>query len=290
MNVAPRSTSIAADQPWEIDSSHPGPLASVAEIWRHRQLLRFIGSRALRRIYRRTVLGWLWLFIIPLFPIALRTLVFGGLLNVGGDGVPYMLFLTAGTVVWDLFAMGLTWGTRGLEMNRGVADQVYVPGAVLMLGNVVPALLDFVLKLGALALMALAFWLLAGAAPLALAQIAWTIAALALAFLLAVALSFFTSVWGEAARDTRFVLAQVLAVWYLMTPVLYPASAVPESWRPWLALNPMAPIVETFKWSLFAVGEHDPRAFATSAATVGIILVLGLVYFARNEASADSAR
>jgi lipopolysaccharide transport system permease protein len=288
--VAEHTSSIAADQSWEIDPRHPGPVASVAEIWRHRRMLRFIGARALRKIYRRTMLGWAWLFIIPLFPIALRTLVFGGLLNVGADGVPYLLFLTAGTVVWDLFAMGLTWGTRGLEMNRGVADQVYVPGAVLVLGNLTPALLDFVLKVGALVLMALVFWAFQRTAPVSLVNLPWTMAALGLAFLLAIALSFFTSVWGEAGRDTRFVLGQVLAVWYLMTPVLYPASAMPESWRPWIALNPMAPIVETFKWSLFGVGQHDPRALATSAGGIGILLVLGLVYFSRNEATASDER
>jgi len=290
VNVAQPPLSTAAEQTWEIDPTHPGPTASLVEIWRHRRLLRFIGSRALRKIYRRTMLGWAWLFIIPLFPIALRTLVFGGLLNVGADGVPYMLFLTGGTVVWDLFAMGLTWGTRGLEMNRGVADQVYVPGTVLMLGNLAPALLDFALKLGAFVLMAAVFWGVTGAAPLRFANVHWTIAALSLAFLLAVSLSFFTSVWGEAGRDTRFVLGQVLAVWYLMTPILYPASAMPESWQRWVAVNPMVPVVETFKWSLFGVGQHDPRSLAASAAVIGVLLMLGLVYFARNEAAAHDER
>jgi lipopolysaccharide transport system permease protein len=123
-----------------------------------------------------------------------------------------------------------------------------------------------------------------------LANLPWTLAALGLALLLAVSLSFFTSVWGEAGRDTRFVLGQVLAVWYLMTPVLYPASAMPESWRRWVALNPMAPIAETFKWSLFGVGQHDPRALAMTAGTIVIVLVLGLVYFSRNEAAAHDER
>jgi lipopolysaccharide transport system permease protein len=275
---------------WQIDPGHAGPIVTIREVWRHRRLLRFIAGRALRKIYRRTMLGWAWLFIIPLLPIALRTMIFGGLLDVSSGAVPYLLFLTAGTVIWDLFALGLTWGTRGLEMNRGVADQVYVPGAVLTLGTMAPALLDFVLKLGALVLMTAVVWAWVGSAPVHLWSIPWTLASLALAFLLAVALALFTSVWGEAVRDTRFVLAQVLAVWYLLTPVLYPLSAVPESWRPWLAANPMTPFVETFKWSLFGVGAHDLRAFAMSAALVGLLLVLGLVYFARMEAAADDAR
>jgi lipopolysaccharide transport system permease protein len=275
---------------WSIDPAHPGPIETVADLWRNRRMLRFITSRAMRKIYRRTVLGWVWLLIIPLFPIALRTIIFGGLLAVPTDGVPYLLFLTGGTVVWDLFALGLIWGTRGLEMNRGVADQVYVPGIVLTLGNMGPAVLDFALKLAAFLLMAFAFWAMTGAVPIHAATLHWTVAALALSFGLAFAIALFTSVWGEVGRDTRFVLGQVLGVWYLLTPVLYPVSAAPPSWRPWLALNPMAPIVETFKWSLFGVGTHDPQAFAMSAAVVAIAGVLGLTYFARNEAAASDAR
>jgi lipopolysaccharide transport system permease protein len=290
VNVAEQSISSAAEQTWEIESSHPGPIASLAEVWHYRRLLRFIGARALRKIYRRTLLGWAWLFIIPLFPIALRTLIFGGLLNVGADGVPYLLFLTAGTVVWELFTVSLMWATRGLEMNRGVAEQVYVPGAVLTLGNLAPALLDFALKVGALLLMVLVFWAFQGTLPVSLVNLHWTAAALGLAFLFAVSLSFFTSVWNEAGRDMRLVLGQVLAVWYLMTPVLYPVSAMPESWRRWVALNPMASVVETFKWSLFGVGQHDPRALAVTAGSILLILILGLVYFSRNEAAASDER
>ena len=103
---------------WEVTPRYPGPIATIGEVWRYRRLLGFIGDRALRKMYRRTVLGWLWLFINPLFPIALRAIIFGGLLGVGSDGIPYFLFLLAGTVVWDTFAASLMWGTRSLEMNR----------------------------------------------------------------------------------------------------------------------------------------------------------------------------
>ena len=109
---------------WEVTPRYPGGFATAVEIWQYRRLLGFIGDRALRKMYRRTVLGWLWLFINPLFPLALRALVFGALLGVGSDGLPYFLFLLAGTVVWDLFAMSLMWGTRSLEMNRDLTDQI----------------------------------------------------------------------------------------------------------------------------------------------------------------------
>src|SRR6185503_11750883 len=88
---------------WVVTPRQGGTVAMVREMWRYRGLLGFLGTRALRRIYRRTVLGWAWLLIIPLFPLALQTLVFGGLLGVASDGVPYFLFLSSGTVIWGLF-------------------------------------------------------------------------------------------------------------------------------------------------------------------------------------------
>ena len=121
------------------------------------------GSSATARcgkMYRRTVLGWLWLFINPLFPIALRALIFGGLLGVGSNGLPYFLFLLAGTVVWDMFATSLMWGTRALEMNRDLTDQIYHPRAILPFGNMAPALLDLALKAGVFLAAALMFYTL----------------------------------------------------------------------------------------------------------------------------------
>jgi lipopolysaccharide transport system permease protein len=253
-------------------------------------MLYFIAVRALRRIYRRTVLGWLWLFIIPLLPLALRAVVFGGLLNVPSDGVPYLLFLAAGTVVWDLFALGLTWGARGLEMHRDVTDQVYVPSAILPLGNLAPALLDVAVKFAALLAIALAVTALTGRVYIGVDRAGWTLAALLLAFVLAAGLSLVMSPFGEGGRDLRFALAQILPVWFLLTPVVYPLSAVPPHWLPWMRLNPMAPVAETFRWSLFGTGTHDPRAFGTAALVVVAVFVLSLAYYARAEAATQDSR
>ena len=270
---------------WEVTPRYPGALATIAEVWRYRRLLRFIGDRALRKVYRRTVLGWLWVFINPLFPIALRALVFGGLLGVGSNGIPYFLFLVAGTVAWDVFAASLMWGTRSLEMHGDLADHAYHPRAILPFGNMTPALIDVALKIGVLVLsvMFYAAWddRLYVRADISLL---WTLAALVLAFLFALAISFFTSIWGETARDIRFALGQLLSIWYLLTPVLYPLSQVPPEHRGWMLLNPLAIIVETFKWGLFGVGEFHADAFMATALAVTLLLLLGLVYFSRTEA------
>ena len=276
---------------WEVSSRYPGVQETLTEVWQHRDLLRFVGGRALRKMYRRTVLGWLWLFINPLFPVALRALVFGGLLGVGSDGLPYFLFLIAGTVIWEVFSTSMMWGTRALEMNRDLSGQVYHPRAILPFGNMTPSLLNLALKVGVF-LLALAFYTvrdgrnyLRGDWALLLA-----IGALALALLFAMALSFFTSILGENTRDMRFALGGIMSVWYLLTPVLYPLSQVPAEYRGWMLLNPLAIIVETFKWALFGVGEFYAAAFA--ATTVGVLLLLfgGLVYFTRREARVIAER
>lgn len=276
---------------WEVSPRYPGTIATLAEVWQYRRLLGFIGDRALRKMYRRTVLGWLWLVINPLFPIALRALIFGGLLGVGSNGLPYFLFLLAGTVVWDVFATSLMWGTRALEMNRDLTDQIYHPRAILPFGNMTPALLNLGLK-AAVFIAAAIFYTLRDDRVYLRADPAllWAGAALALAFFFALAISFFTSIWGETVRDIRFGLGQLLSVWYLLTPVLYPMSQVPEAQRGWMLLNPLAIIVETFKWGLFGVGEFYRDEFLITTAGVLILLCAGLTYFARAEARTIAER
>ena len=276
---------------WEVSPRYPGAITSLAEAWQHRSLLRFVGDRALRKMYRRTVLGWLWLFINPLFPVALRAIVFGGLLGVGSDGLPYFLFLLAGTVIWEAFATGLMWGTRALEMNRDLSGQVYHPRAILPFGNMTPSILNVGLKVGVFAVAVVYFTLRDGRIYLrGDGGLLWAVGALVLALLFALALSFFTSIWGENTRDMRFGLGGILSVWFLLTPILYPLSQVPEEYRGWMLLNPLAIMLETFKWGLFGVGEFYGAAFAATGAAVFLFLFAGLVYFARTEARTIAER
>jgi lipopolysaccharide transport system permease protein len=276
---------------WEITPRTTGVLDTVVDVWHHRRLLGFLAVRALRKVYRRTVLGWLWLFINPLFPLALRALIFGALIGVTSEGIPYFLFLLAGSIVWDTFASSLTWGTRGLEMNRHLVDQIYVPRALLPFCNTAPALLDFAIKTTVFALAAVYYAAIDGQVYVRTGTpLLWAGAALLLVFGFSAGLSFFTSIWGENTRDMRFTLGQLLSVWYLLTPVLYPLSAVPERYRDWMLLNPLAIVVETFKWGLFGTGELRPVAFGATAAGVLGLMLAGLAYFARAEAQAIDER
>lgn len=275
---------------WEVTPRYPGAAATIGEMWHHRGLVRFVGDRALKKTYRRTILGWLWLFINPLFPLALRVLIFGALLGVGSDGLPYFLFLLAGTVVWDVFAGSLMGGTRALEMNRDLTETIYHPRAILPFGTIAPAMVNLGVRVTVFAL-AVVYYALTDRLYLRGDEgLVWAAAALVLALACALAISFFTSIWGEAARDARFALGQLLSIWYLLTPVLYPLSQVPEQYRWWMLLNPLAIVVETFKWGLFGVGQFYPVAFGGTGAAVLVLLFAGLAYFARSEARTIAER
>ena len=168
---------------------------------------------------------------------------------------------------------------------------MYHPRAILPLGNMTPSILNLALKVGIFAL-ALTYYTvrdgrvyLRGDWGLLLA-----VGVLLLAFLFALALSYFTSIWGEKTRDMRFALGGLMGVWYLMTPVMYPLSQVPAEYRGWMLLNPVAIIVETFKWGLFGVGAFYGAALAGTAAGVLVLLLVGLTYFTRREARVVAER
>ena len=278
-------------EPWEFGPRYPGVYATTLDVWKHRWLLRLVAARAFQRMFRRTVLGWVWLLINPLLPLTIRVIIFGALLGVGSNGLPYFLFLLGGSIAWDLFAAALMRGTRALEMHGELSDLIYYPRALLPVGNLAPALADFGIKI-AVFLVALTYYAIHDGRFYVRSDAAllWGLGALALGLVFAVAISLFTTVWGETTRDTRFALNQLVSVWYLLTPVLYPLSQVPEQYRGWIKWNPMAVIVETFKWGVFGVGEFDAAWFAGTAAGICALLVAGLMYFTRTEARIIDAR
>jgi len=281
----------AVKEHWEFGPHHPGVVETSAAMWKHRGLLHLVATRAFQRIYRRTVLGWLWLVINPLLPLAIRVIVFGALLGVGSNGLPYFLFLLGGSIVWDLFSATLMRGTRALEMHGELSDLIYYPRAILPLGNVAPVLVEFAIKMGVFAVALSYYALHDGRIYIRLdPALLWGVGALVVAMMFGLAISLFTSVWGEATRDTRFALGQLTGVWYLVTPVLYPLSQVPEQYRAWIVWNPMAVIVETFKWGVFGVGTFESGLFGWTAAGIGLLFLAGMMYFTRAEARMFDAR
>lgn len=268
--------------PWSNEPTLPGVVATWREVYEHRRFLSFLGVKSIKKQYARTMLGWSWLLITPLVPVLLQVLVFGALVGLSAEGVPYFLFVTLGTLPWNVFAGALMWSTRGLEMHRGVLQHVYVPRVILPIATMTPSLF-YLLIFTVVTIGVVAYYLVTdGTTHLSLgAHTVWAVAALVLVMVFALGIGLFTSVWGETARDARFTLATVLQVWFIATPVLYPVSLVAVQYQPWLVLNPMASFVEAFKYGFFGVHPPDPWRFGISTAVTLVVLSLGLTFFAR---------
>ena len=134
-------TDVSSLPSWTIEPWTEGLVPRMREAWQYRRLVVFFGLKALQKMYKRTKLGKVWLLIRPLFPLAVQAVIFGGLLGVGSEGLPYFLFLVTATAVWQLFATSVMWGTRSLELNRSLISKIYLPRLILPLSMMSPAYL-----------------------------------------------------------------------------------------------------------------------------------------------------
>lgn len=284
------STSSAPHAPtkWVLAHDHGfHAVLRAQEFWRYRRLVGFFGRQAFSVLYRRTRLGILWVPIRTLMPLLIGTLVYGGLMDIPSNGVPYFLFITGASIAWNCFAGPWVWGSRGLEMNRDLVSRLYFPRIILPLGTMTPGLVEPVMGAivfgGALVYYGASkgiWYLHVSPALLLLPVIA------AIIVLLAFSLALLTSPYQVRARDVRFILGYLLTFWMYLTPVIYPISIVPVQYR-WLmwALNPMAPLVEAFQAILFGWPGPPAWAFALSCAEALVLFAAGFWHFHVMEAS-----
>lgn len=282
--------SIAA-QPaaWVIEPRQHGAFSRLRELWTYRYLWWYFASAAVTSLYRRSMLGWLWLVLRVVAPIGLNALIFGQLLNqkekVEG-GPPYFLFFLCGMIAWTVFERSLAFVTLSVEKNRRLVTRVYFPRLILPVSAVAPGLLYLAILLVVLMMTVVFFrqhtgvWYVTGNARLLVSA-----AAIAASMLFAVAIGLWTSVLQARFRDVRYALRYVTPIWFLLTPVVYPMSEISDRY-PWLvALNPMAPIVEAFKWGTLGGGEFQTTAAVTSVTLIVVVMATGLWYFNREEAA-----
>ena len=248
----------------------------LRELWEYRELLYFLVWRDIKVRYKQTILGGAWAIIQPFFIMIVFSIFFGRLARVPSDGLPYPVFTFCALLPWQLFAQALSESSNSLVANERLITKVYFPRLVVPLSAVLGGLVDF----------AIAFVVL-------LAMIAYygitphlAVLALPLLVLLAVMTAFGVGLWLSALnvqyRDVRYTLTFLTQFWMFSTPIAYPSSIVPERWRSLYGLNPMAGVVEGFRWALLGTQPPGPM-LAVSVVAVILILVGGLYYFRRME-------
>jgi len=250
---------------------------SLRDVWAYRELLYFLAWRDIKVRYKQTALGVIWVVIQPLFAMLVFSVFFGRLAGMPSDGVPYPVFAFCALLPWQLFAHALTESSASLVTNQNLITKVYFPRLIIPLAPVLASLLDFLIAFGLLLGM-LAYYRITPTLWV------WT---LPLFLLLAIALAIGVGLWLAALnaryRDVRYTIPFLTQIWLFATPIAYPSSLVPEPWRAWYGLNPMAGVVDGFRWALLGTADAPGGLMAVSAAVTLVILVSGVHYFRRTE-------
>lgn len=249
----------------------------LRDLWEYRELLYFLVWRDIKVCYKQTALGIAWAILQPFMTMVVFSIFFGRLAKVPSDGMPYPVFTFCALLPWQLFANALTSSANSLVANQQLITKVYFPRLIIPISAVVAGLLDFGISF--LVLLGMMFYY--GIVP--------TTAVLTLPFLIlfAIATALAVGLWLSALnvqyRDVRYTIPFLTQFWLFVTPIAYPSSLVPESWRTLYSLNPMVGVVEGFRWALLGkTGEIGPLVIV-SALVVAILLFGGLVYFRRME-------
>jgi len=218
----------------------------------------------------------LWAIIQPLFMMVIFTIIFGGFAKIPSEGIPYPLFSFAALLPWMLFSEGLSRSTMSMVANANIMTKVYFPRLIMPISGILSPLVDFAVSISILVLM-MAYY---GFVPTI------NIVFLPVFILLALATSLGIGLWLSALnvkyRDFQYTVPFIIQLWMYASPVVYPASMIPESIRPLYGLNPMAGVIEGFRWALLGTEIPGSMIFV-SVGVVAVLLVSGMFYFRRME-------
>ena len=250
---------------------------NLAELWRYRELLYFMTLRDIKLRYKQTVLGVAWAVLQPLLTVAVFTIFFGVLGKMPSDGKPYAVMALVALLPWQLFAYALTQSSNSLVAEQRLITKVYFPRLIVPVASVLAGLVDFAVTFGLVAVALVGFGIMPTAAVVFVPVFA------GFALLTALAVGLWLSALNVQYRDVRYTIPFLTQFWMFASPVAYPASLIPEAYRPLYGLNPMAGVIEAFRWALLDTPAPDWGLVTVSAGVVAALLAGGLFYFRRME-------
>lgn len=246
------------------------------ELWEYRELALFLALRDLKVRYKQTIFGVAWAVIQPLAGVAIFTVVFGRLVDVPSDGIPYPVFVYAGMLAWVYLSSAVDEAAQTLVEKSALVTKVYFPRILAPLAAVLPGLVDMAISLVILA----GFMAVYGVAPgAAIALVPLWLLALVL---VAAAAGTWLAALNVQYRDVRHALTFLIQVWLFVSPVVYPSSLVDGAWRFLYAANPVVGAVDGLRWSLLGAPAPGPEDLV-SLVVGALVLVSGIAYFQRVE-------
>jgi lipopolysaccharide transport system permease protein len=246
-------------------------------IWEYRELLYFLVWRDLKVRYRQTLIGAGWAILQPLLTMVVFTAVFGKFAKIPSDGLPYSIFTFSALLPWNLFASSVTRGGTSVVGNAQLISKIYFPRLILPLSGILSPIVDFAISFVILVIMMVWF----GTQP-TLGVVALPLFILE-ALLTALAVGLWLSALNVRYRDVGHAIPFLIQLWMFASPIAYPVSLVPEKWRMLYSLNPMAGVIEGFRWALLGKQSPDFGVILISFIMVLGLLIPGIIYFKYTE-------
>lgn len=252
---------------------------NLKELWSYRELLYFFVWRDLKVRYKQTAIGALWAILQPFLTMLVFSLFFGRLAHIPSNGLPHSIFYYSGLLPWIYFAGALQHSTNTMVENQRVITKVYFPRLLLPMAAVTSGLVD--LAIGFVVFLAMMLYYRIAPGPEILLMPVFVVLAVLTAFGVGLWLSALNAIY----RDVRYVVPFLIQFWLFASPVAYPSELVPARWRAIYGLNPMAGVVEGFRWSLTGRGQPPNLLLAASTAMVLVLLMGGVTYFQKMEST-----
>ena len=255
-----------------------GSRSVLAELWQYRDILFFLGWRDVKVRYKQALLGVSWAILQPLVVMVVFSVIFGKLAGLDSGDIPYPIFTFVGILPWQLFSSSLTHSSTSLVTSANLLRRVYFPRMTIPIAATLPGVMDFLLGLLVLVGMMVFYH--------SSIHITWAILLLpvfaALALLASIAVGLWLSAINVRYRDVKHVVPFIIRIWMYASPVAYSAGYVKGLWRIVYGLNPMAGVIQGFRWAL--LGDARPDALMlVSVVMVFVILFTGILYFRKAE-------
>lgn len=275
---SPSEDASSADWDLVIQPKHRLLAIPFAEIWRYRDLLLLLVRRDFVSMYKQTILGPLWFIIQPVMTTLVFTLVFGNIAGISTDGLPKLLFYLSGITCWNYFSETLTKTSETFTANANIFGKVYFPRVIIPLSIVVSSLL----KLGVQFLLFVGFaaWFYFTGSEFSptWAMTLFPVIVVIMA-MMGLGLGMIISSMTTKYRDLRFLLTFAVQLLMYATPVIYPASALPEKYAWIIRANPMTPIIETFRYGFLGAGQFSLLSLTYSLVVTLAVLIVGTITF-----------
>ena len=249
------------------------------EIWQHRELVWFLIWRDIKVLYKQTFLGIAWAVLQPFILMVVFTVIFGRLVKVEAGEIPYSIFAFIGLVIWAYFSKALNNASNSLVGNAPLLSKIYMPRAILPMASTFSPLVDLIFS-STFMLILMAVY---GYAPTL--RLFYMIPFALMASMLCFSCGLILSSINVRYRDVSYILPFAIQVWFFLTPIVYPANVLSESWRWVFWLNPMTVVVDGFRWAVVDYPFPSHKAMILSLSVIFMLTVGGSYFFKRMESS-----